>query len=149
MPSTLDDVEKRVRDRLKELEPLVREAAQLREVLANFEGTRAQAQRGPAAGRGTGRTSRPRGRPVGSATGGRAREALGLVAERPGITVAELAEAMVTGPTYLYRVMPSLEREGKVQKIGTGYHPVEVSVTKAAAAKKTSTAKKSGAATKR
>ena len=118
MPTILSDVERQVRDRLKELEPLVAEAEQLRRVLASFEDARAQpansgrARRGPRA---------KRGRPAGSATGSRAAEALRLVAERPGITVSELAEQMGIGTTYLYRVMPSLEREGKVRKDGTWY----------------------------
>jgi hypothetical protein len=30
---------------------------------------------------------------------------------------------MEIGPTYLYRVMPALEREGKVRKVGKGYVP--------------------------
>jgi hypothetical protein len=36
--------------------------------------------------------------------------------------VAELASELGIGTTYLYRVMPALEREGRVQKRGTGYH---------------------------
>lgn len=116
MTTILSDVERQVRERLKELEPLVKEAEQLRRVLASFEDARSGVtRRGPRTGR--------RGRPAGSATGSRAAEALRLVGERPGITVSELADAMGIGTTYLYRVMPSLEREGKVRKEGTGYLP--------------------------
>lgn len=116
----IDDLERQVRERLKELEPLVNEAAQLRAVLSNFERGRDT----PGRRRGTGEPgTRRRGRPPGSATGGRAELALRLVAERPGVTVAELAEEMGIGTTYLYRVMPALEREGKVRKNGTGYEP--------------------------
>ncbi len=52
--------------------------------------------------------------------------ALHLVNERPGITVAELADEMGIGTTYLYRVMPALERDGMVRKRGTGYEPADL-----------------------
>ncbi len=115
----LTDVERQVRERLKELEPLVKEAEQLRRVLASFEDARAR----PGARAARPKTTGRRGRPAGSATGSRAAEALRLVAERPGITVSELADEMGIGTTYLYRVMPALERDGKVRKAGTGYQP--------------------------
>jgi len=31
---------------------------------------------------------------------------------------------MGIGPNYLYRVLPQLQREGKITKQGKGYHPV-------------------------
>jgi septal ring factor EnvC (AmiA/AmiB activator) len=123
MTSILTDVETQMRARLKELEPLVEEAEQLRRVLASFEDARARPAGASSARRGPRPRAGRRGRPAGSATGSRAAEALRLVAERPGITVSELADAMGIGTTYLYRVMPSLEREGKVRKSGTGYQP--------------------------
>ena len=42
---------------------------------------------------------------------------------KPGITIAELAEAMGIKANYLYRVMPSLEAEGQVAKRDGGWHP--------------------------
>jgi DNA-binding IclR family transcriptional regulator len=45
------------------------------------------------------------------------------VSARPGITIPELAEAMDIQANYLYRVMPTLEREGKVRKQGKGWQP--------------------------
>jgi septal ring factor EnvC (AmiA/AmiB activator) len=124
MTTILSDVERQVRDRLKELEPLVAEAEQLRRVLESFEQARAEPAKAAAPRRKPrARTGARRGRPAGSATGSRAAEALRLVDERPGITVSELADAMGIGTTYLYRVMPSLERAGKVRKAGTGYEP--------------------------
>ena len=42
---------------------------------------------------------------------------------RPGITIAEMADAMGIQPNYLYRVMPTLESEGQVVKRDGGFHP--------------------------
>ena len=54
-----------------------------------------------------------RGRPRGS--GARAKQALELVRARPGITIAELADAMGIKANYLYRVLPTSPRTVKVQ----------------------------------
>lgn len=64
-----------------------------------------------------------RGRPRG--TGARAQEVLARVREKPGITIVELAERMKMKPNYLYRILPPLEKDGKVTKRGRGYHPRE------------------------
>jgi len=53
--------------------------------------------------------------------GTRADQALKLVQSNPGITVSELATSMGIAPNYLYRVMPTLEKEGKVKKDGRGW----------------------------
>ena len=66
-------------------------------------------------------TSKRPGRPRG--TGGRAQEALKLVHTHPGITIAELAKRMKIKANYLYRVLPQLQKEGKVEKREKGYHP--------------------------
>jgi DNA-binding MarR family transcriptional regulator len=47
------------------------------------------------------------------------------VRKQPGITIAELAERMKMKPNYLYRIVPSLEKDGKVTKRAKGYHPTE------------------------
>jgi len=60
------------------------------------------------------------GRRKGSGT--RAAEALSLVQGQPGITIPELAAKMGIATTYLYRVLPDLEKEGKVGKEGRGWH---------------------------
>jgi hypothetical protein len=60
-----------------------------------------------------------------SGGGSRAQQAIGLIAERPGMTVPEMAKAMGIGSNYLYRVLPQLEKDGKVTKQGKGYHSVE------------------------
>jgi ribosomal protein S25 len=118
--SIITDVERQVRERIKELEPLIAEHRQLQEVLETFErskgqnGRKARSERKPA-------RRRPRAS-TGRRGSGRADEALKLVAATPGVTVAELAKKMKIGPTYLYRLLPALEREGKVKKDGKGYH---------------------------
>jgi ABC-type transporter Mla subunit MlaD len=59
------------------------------------------------------------GRRKGSGT--RAAEALSLVQGQPGITIPELAAKMGINQNYLYRVLPGLEKEGKVRKEGRGW----------------------------
>jgi hypothetical protein len=66
-------------------------------------------------------TKRRGGRPKGG--GKRAIEALSLVQGQPGITIPELAGKMGIKQNYLYRVLPPLEEEGKLQKKGRGWHP--------------------------
>jgi hypothetical protein len=61
------------------------------------------------------------GRRKGSGT--RAAEALSFVQGQPGITIPELAAKMGIKQNYLYRVLPGLEQEKKVQKQGRGWHP--------------------------
>ncbi|HEU0315806.1 MAG TPA: hypothetical protein VFR49_00665, partial [Solirubrobacteraceae bacterium] len=68
-------------------------------------------------------TARRRGRPRGSGT--RARQALELVGSRPGITIPEMAAEMGIKQNYLYRVLPTLEKEGKVVKRERGWHAAE------------------------
>jgi Winged helix-turn-helix DNA-binding len=121
MADVVSDVRAALEKRLRELEPLVKEHAQIRnalERLADAVGPplRRRAPR-PAA------SQKPTGRPRGS--GGRAQQAVKLVQDNPGITISELAKKMrLKSPNYLYRVMPQLEKDGKVKKEGKGYHPV-------------------------
>ncbi len=61
------------------------------------------------------------GRRKGSGT--RAAEALALVQGQPGITIPELAAKMGIKQNYLYRVLPGLEQEKKVNKQGRGWYP--------------------------
>lgn len=70
------------------------------------------------------RTSRGPGRPRGRRGGNtRAAQALELVRQQPGITIPQIAEAMSIEPNYLYRVLPRLVSEGKVQRDGQGWVP--------------------------
>jgi hypothetical protein len=76
-------------------------------------------------GRPAGKVGRPKarrgGRPKGA--GKRATEALSLVQGQPGITIPELAAKMGIKQNYLYRVLPGLEQDGKLEKKGRGWHP--------------------------
>ena len=71
----------------------------------------------PAAGR------RRAGRRKGG--GMRATQALSLVKAQPGITIPELAAKMGIKENYLYRVLPGLQKEGKIRKDGRGWHPAK------------------------
>ena len=121
MSDFLDEKRKEIETRLKELKPLVDEYNRLEQASRALDGVGAPARRrGP--GRPPGSSGRRRrGRPRGS--GGRAIQAAELVQARPGITIRELAQTMKIKPNYLYRVMPTLEQEGKVKRRGSGWHP--------------------------
>jgi hypothetical protein len=77
-----------------------------------------KAPKAPKAAKKAGRRA---GRRKGSGT--RAAEALSFVQGQPGITIPELAAKMGIKQNYLYRVLPSLEQESKVEKKGRGWHP--------------------------
>jgi hypothetical protein len=115
MADFLDEKRKEIDARMRELRPLVDEYNRLEQAAAALAGV------GGAAGRPARRRGRGRGRPRGSGT--RAKEALELVRTRPGITIAEMADAMGIKANYLYRVMPTLESEGQVVKRDRGWHP--------------------------
>jgi ribosomal protein S25 len=119
MADFLEEKRKEIDARLRELRPLVDEFNQLEKAaaaLAGVGGTRAPRTRRANSG-----TSRRRGRPRGS--GNRAKQVLELVRARPGITISELADAMGIKANYLYRVMPTLQKEGQVKKRDKGWHP--------------------------
>ena len=88
---------------------------------------------GKKVGRPAGKVGRPAGkvgRPAGTGkvgrrkgSGTRAAQALSFVQGQPGITIPELAAKMGIKQNYLYRVLPSLEQEGKLEKKGRGWHP--------------------------
>jgi hypothetical protein len=71
------------------------------------------------------KVGRPKARRGGRPKGGgkRAAEALSFVQGQPGITIPELAAKMGIKQNYLYRVIPGLEREGKLEKKGRGWYP--------------------------
>jgi hypothetical protein len=117
----LDEKRKEIDARLRELRPLVDEFQRLEQAQRALAGVGANSgarRRGPARKTTSGRR---RGRPRGSGT--RAIQAQELVSARPGITIRELADAMNIKANYLYRVMPTLESEGKVKKRRGGWHP--------------------------
>ncbi len=85
----------------------------------NATATTTAAKRPPAKAKGKGKTGRRKG------SGARAAQALALVTEQPGIKIPELAQRMGIKMNYLYRVLPSLKDEGKVeQRKDRGWHPV-------------------------
>jgi hypothetical protein len=79
---------------------------------------------GKKVGRPAGKVGRPKGK-VGrrKGSGTRAAEALTFVQGQPGITIPELAAKMGIKQNYLYRVLPGLEQDGKLEKKGRGWHP--------------------------
>jgi len=123
MADFLDEKRKEIDARLRELRPLVDEFNRLEKAaaaLAGVGGTSAQAATRRRRSNGGG-AARRRGRPRGS--GNRAKQALELVRARPGITITELADAMGIKANYLYRVMPTLQKDGQVTKRDKGWHP--------------------------
>src|SRR5919108_3994165 len=118
MADFLDEKRKEIESRLKELRPLVEEYNRLEQASRALAGvgatTRRRSARRPSSGR------RRRGRPRGSGT--RSIQALELVRAQPGITIRELADSMGIKANYLYRVMPTLEQEGKVKRRDGGWH---------------------------
>ena len=117
--SVMDTVREQVGARLKELEPLVEEYQRLRQVADLLDTGSAEAPTRRASPRRALRSAPSGGRGQGQ----RADDALRLIQERPGVTVAEAAGAMGIGTTYLYRLLPRLEREGRIRKVGRGYRP--------------------------
>jgi hypothetical protein len=87
------------------------ELRQIEKAISGLGGRR----RGPGRPRGTRRRRR---------RGGRADQAVKLIKQNPGITVSELGKRMrLKAPNYLYRVLPDLEKDGRIKKRGKGYHP--------------------------
>jgi hypothetical protein len=118
----LDEKRKEIDARLQELRPMVDEYHRLEKAAAALSGVGTTSSRGSSRRRrsssnGSGKRGRPRG------SGKRALQAQELVSAQPGITIPELADAMNIQANYLYRVMPTLQSEGKVTKRGKGWHP--------------------------
>src|ERR687884_273949 len=115
MTDFLDEKKREINERLKELRPLVDEFHRLEAAAGARRGRGAR----PGGGGGGGRRGRPRG------SGTRAKQALDLVRERPGISIPEIAQEMGIQQNYLYRVLPALQKDGLVRKEGRGWHPLE------------------------
>ena len=106
--STVDKARTLLEQRRSELQDELR---QIEKAISGLGG-----RRGP--GRPRGSSGRRRRR------GGRSDQAVRLIKQNPGITVSELGKKMrLNAPNYLYRVLPDLEKEGRIKKQGTGYHP--------------------------
>jgi hypothetical protein len=108
--NTVDQARTLLERRLKELDD---ERRQVEAALAGL---------GKSARRGRGRppaTSRRRRR-----GNTRADQAVKLITDNPGIKVSELGKKMkLNHPNYLYRVLPDLQKEGRIKRKGNGYHP--------------------------
>jgi len=109
--NTVDQARTLLERRLRELDD---ERKQVEAALAGLG--KSAVRRGPGRPRGAGRRRRR-----GST---RADQAVKLIKDNPGIKVSELGKRMkLNHPNYLYRVLPDLEKEGRVRRKGTGYHP--------------------------
>jgi hypothetical protein len=108
--NTVDQARTLLERRLKELDD------ERRQVEAALAGLGKTVRRGPGRPRGGGRRRRR-----GST---RADQAVKLITDNPGIKVSELGKKMnLNHPNYLYRILPDLEKEGRIRREGTGYHP--------------------------
>ncbi len=144
MTDFLEEKRTEIRVRLDKLAPAVEEYTRLEAAaaaLARIDGAgpttpaaKASVRRGrpcksaatatalaKAAQKGAGRPKGRGGRSKGG--GGRAADTLSAVQAQPGITIPELATKLGIKANYLYRVLPPLEKEGKVAKRGKGWHP--------------------------
>lgn len=123
MADFLDAKVREIEERLQELQPLIEEFRRLEaaaSVLDTVDGGRPAVI--PKSTRVTNGSSR--GRPRGSrGANTRATQAIELVRARPGLTIPELADHMGIKPNYLYRILPQLEEDGKVQRKDKGWHP--------------------------
>lgn len=108
--NTVDQARTLLERRLRELDD------ERRQVESALAGLGKSTRRGPGRPRGSARRRR-RG-------GTRADQAVKLISENPGISVPELGKKMrLNHPNYLYRVLPDLEKDGRIKRRGKGYHP--------------------------
>jgi hypothetical protein len=109
--NTVDQARTLLERRLRELDD------ERKQVQAALAGLGSRARRGPGRPRGTS----TRRRRTGST---RADQAVRLIKQNPGITVSELGKKMkLNAPNYLYRVLPDLQKDGRIRRKGKGYHP--------------------------
>ena len=111
--STVDKARELLQERRAELQ---QELKQIEAAISGLGGTR---RRGPGRPRGSSSAPKRRRRRGG---GSRADQAVKIIGENPGIGVAELGKKMnLKAPNYLYRVLPDLQKEGRIKKQGKGY----------------------------
>ena len=125
MTDFLDSARREIESRLSDLRDEVKRLETAAAALAGGRGTGGRRRPGRPRRAATAKRSTSGGRGRGRRAGGgtRATQASRLVQRNPGITIAELAKKMGITPNYLYRVMPQLEKDGKVRKQGKGWHP--------------------------
>jgi hypothetical protein len=117
MTEFLNGARRQIEERLTELRDEVRRLEAAAAALGDGAARRRHQRPG-------GHSQRQPGRERPRESGRRAVQAEKLVREHPGITISGLAKRMKIQPTYLYRVMPRLQEQGKVRKRGTERHPV-------------------------
>ena len=107
--NTVDQARTLLERRLRELDD------ERKQVESALVGLGKRARRGPGRPRGTARRRR------GSTW---ADQAVKIIGDNPGIKVSELGKKMkLNHPNYLYRVLPDLEKEGRIRRKGGGYFP--------------------------
>ncbi len=136
MADFVDQKRGEMEDRLTELRPIVEEYDRLTKAVealsnAGVGSSRRAAKPKRAAAKPKRAAAKPkkrrsaasgrRGRPKGS--GKRSKQALRLVTTNPGVTIPEIAKKIGIKQNYLYRVLPTLEKEGLVVKKGRGWYP--------------------------
>ena len=151
--SVRDDVREQVLQRMRELQQYVDEYEQLGRIIAAIDASAASSAAIDASAASSARTARLRRRRGATSstvgTSARGEQALTLIRAHPGISVAALAEKMQIGTTYLYRLLPALERDGTVRKEGKGYHVAREAATSNPDAAETSQARAKASAGKR
>ncbi|MEH3053172.1 MAG: winged helix-turn-helix transcriptional regulator [Patulibacter minatonensis] len=117
MSDFLDSKKDEIKARLEELKDAVDEYHRLQAALDALDGvSRGGASPASAPAAGAPRRGRPRG------TGTRAQEAINAVTSEPGLTAGEIADRLGINQNYLYRVLPALEQDGKLEKRGRGWY---------------------------
>jgi len=143
MSDFLDEKRQEIAARLEELAPIVDEYSRLQAAAAALADAGAMSSPGAAGARTRRGPGRPRSATGGAAaptgatkpaptparlaqrragrskgSGGRAAEALSIMRAQSDITIPELAAEMGIRQNYLYRVLPALEQESKVERQG-------------------------------
>lgn len=108
MSDFLEQQRLEIKTRLDELAPAVEEYGRLQEAIVALDGVA------------TGSSTRRRG-----PRGTRAQQALEAIERQPGLNAGQLAEHLGIGVNYLYRVLPGLENDGRLKRIGRGWFPAE------------------------
>ena len=130
MSEVINNVRSQLEKRLRELEPHVKEHAQIKDAL-NKLATAVS----PGGRTGTGKTvasataQAPAPKRKAAARSGRPRKGqpnrrdqfLQIVQVNPGITVPDAAKQMGIGPNYVYRIRNDLLKAGKIKKQGKGF----------------------------
>src|SRR5215212_4315242 len=120
-----DDLLKRttqqIRDRLKELEPLVAEHERLRRALTSLAGGE-QVPKGRGRGRGPTQTA-PGKQAKRAGRGERREQVLRVVNEEPGLRPSEAARRVGIQPSQLHALVKRLEEEGAIERRDGDLYP--------------------------